>query len=173
MIQIWWFCSWKHRQPEYFDTRHRDRLLLLLPFFHGYAIGTLLLCIYSGSIIVMMSAFEQELFLDLIQKYKITHLPLVPPILTFLAKHPLVDKYDFRSVRELLCGAAPLAMDVSFLLSSWSLSSPCLPILRPSYRGKKSHRELSAEVSPRCHSDGERIERRTARESLGESSRFH
>lgn len=103
----------KMPQPEYLDVKHRDRFLLFLPFFHGYATGILLLCIYTGSIIVMMSAFEQELFLDLIQKYKITHLPLVPPILTLLAKHPLVDKYDFRSVRELVCGAAPLAMDVA------------------------------------------------------------
>lgn len=102
----------KIKQPEYVNIRHRDRLLLLLPFFHGYAISTLLLCAYTDSIVIVMSAFEPELFLDLIQKHQITHLPLVPPILTFLAKHPLVDKYDFRSVRELFCGAAPLAKDI-------------------------------------------------------------
>ncbi|XP_011688647.1 PREDICTED: 4-coumarate--CoA ligase 2-like [Wasmannia auropunctata] len=59
-----------------------------------------------------MPVFEPQLFLTLVQKYRITHLPLVPPILTFLAKHPLVDGYDFRSVRELLCAAAPLSKNI-------------------------------------------------------------
>lgn len=36
---------------------------------------------------------------------------LVPPLLVFLAKHPLVDKYDLSSLKELWCGAAPLAKE--------------------------------------------------------------
>lgn len=103
----------KIKDPEYMDIKRHDRLLMLLPFFHGYAMGTLLVFVYTGCTVVMMSAFEPKLFLDLIQRHKITHLPLVPSILTFLAKYPLVDKYDFRSVRELICGAAPLAKDIA------------------------------------------------------------
>lgn len=102
----------KLKHPEYLDIRRRDRFLMILPFFHGYAICTMLLTIYTGCITVVMSTFEPKLFLDLMQEHKVTHLPLVPPILTFLAKHPMVDKYDFRSVRELMCGAAPLAKDI-------------------------------------------------------------
>lgn len=100
------------------DIRNGDKILMLLPFYHGYAYGTMLLGVVTSSTMIVMSAFEPKLFLTLVQEHKITHLPLVPPILTFLAKHPLVDRYDFRSVRELICGAAPLAKDVSFLLSS-------------------------------------------------------
>ncbi|KAL6423059.1 hypothetical protein ACFW04_010502 [Cataglyphis niger] len=103
----------KIRQPEYMDIRRRDRFLMMLPFFHGYALSTMLLSIYTSCITIVMTAFEPKLFLDLMQKHKVTHLPLVPPILTFLAKHPLVDKYDFRSVRELICGAAPLPKDIA------------------------------------------------------------
>lgn len=36
---------------------------------------------------------------------------MVPPLMVFLAKHPLVDNYDISSVRELLCGAAPLSKE--------------------------------------------------------------
>lgn len=140
---IIWLCNsyiiWKRSKPEYMDLKDGDRVLLLLPFYHGYAFGTVILSLYTNSTMIIMPAFEPKLFLSLIQEYRITHLPLVPPILTFLAKHPLVEKYDFRSVRELICGAAPVAKDVSFLLSSWSWSSPCLPNPpRPSYHGKKS-----------------------------------
>jgi len=80
--------------------------------------STMIVGLVSCCTVVIMSAFEPKLFLTLVQEHRITILPLVPPILTFLAKHPLVDRYDFRSVRELICGAAPLAKDVSFLLSS-------------------------------------------------------
>ena len=34
---------------------------------------------------------------------------LVPPLLNFLAKHPVVDKLDLSSVRLLVVGAAPVA----------------------------------------------------------------
>lgn len=37
---------------------------------------------------------------------------MVPPLMVFLAKHPLVDDYDLSSIRELLCGAAPLSKEV-------------------------------------------------------------
>ncbi|XP_011706957.1 PREDICTED: probable 4-coumarate--CoA ligase 1 [Wasmannia auropunctata] len=104
-------------KPEYADTKSDDRILILLPFYHAYGLGMLLLGSFGNCTCIIMSAFEPQIFLTLVQKYKITHLPLVPPILIFLAKHPLVDSCDFRSVRELFCGAAPLAKDVSFLLS--------------------------------------------------------
>jgi len=97
-------------------------MLMLLPFYHGYGISTMMIGLISRCTMIIMSIFEPKLFLTLVQKYKVTHLPVVPSILTFLAKHPLVDRYDFRSVRELVCGAAPLGKDVSFLLSLWSLS---------------------------------------------------
>ncbi|KAG5318642.1 LUCI monooxygenase, partial [Pseudoatta argentina] len=102
----------KMRQPEYLDARSGDKMLMLLPFYHGYGIGMMMIGLISRCTMIIMSTFEPKLFLTLIQKYKVTHIPVVPPILTFLAKHPLVDRYDFRSVRELVCGAAPLGKDV-------------------------------------------------------------
>ncbi|XP_011688628.1 PREDICTED: 4-coumarate--CoA ligase 1-like [Wasmannia auropunctata] len=98
--------------PENLDTRSNDRILVLVPFYHVYGLSLLLLGLFANCTLIIMSAFEPKLFLTLVQEYKITHLPVVPSILTFLAKHPLVDTYDFRSVRELFCGAAPLAKDI-------------------------------------------------------------
>lgn len=37
---------------------------------------------------------------------------LVPPLAVFLAKHPLVLKYDLSSVNEVWCGAAPLSREI-------------------------------------------------------------
>ena len=36
----------------------------------------------------------------------------MPPLLLFLAKSPLVDKYDLSSVRNILVGAAPLGQEM-------------------------------------------------------------
>lgn len=41
-----------------------------------------------------------------------TNAPLVPPLVLFLAKHPMVDKYDLSSLKSLSSGAAPLARDL-------------------------------------------------------------
>ncbi|XP_032680205.1 luciferin 4-monooxygenase-like isoform X2 [Odontomachus brunneus] len=97
---------------DFFDITKTTKSLLFLPFYHGYAFGLLLLFLINGGNIILMSNFEFERFLKLIDEYKPTHLPLVPPIMILLVKHPLVERYDFRSVREIICGAAPLAKEI-------------------------------------------------------------
>lgn len=59
-----------------------------------------------------MKSFQFEEYLQLIQKHKITRLQTVPPIMVMLSKRPEVAKYDLSSVREMLCGAAPLRSDL-------------------------------------------------------------
>lgn len=89
--------------------------LLLLPFFHGYGFTTMIFIITTGSQSIVMQSFEPELFCKSIEKYKITVLPIVPPIMIFLAKSPLVSQYNFNSVKDIICGAAPLPIDVNIL----------------------------------------------------------
>lgn len=60
---------------------------------------------------VFLSRFETKLFLSCIEKYQITSLILVPPIVVLLAKDPLVDQYNLSSLREIYAGAAPLQSD--------------------------------------------------------------
>jgi 4-coumarate--CoA ligase len=36
----------------------------------------------------------------------------VPPVLVFLAKNPIVDKYDLSSIEFIMSGAAPLGKDL-------------------------------------------------------------
>lgn len=86
-----------------------------LPMSHMYGLMRLIFHVpYSGSKCITMPSFELELFLQCIVKYKIENLPVVPPIVVLLAKHPLVDKYPQvkEIVEELHCGAAPLSDSV-------------------------------------------------------------
>jgi len=64
-----------------------------------------------GSTLVCLAKFEPHSFLSAIEKYRIKLLFAVPPIIVFLAKYPLVDKYDLSSLEILYCGAAPLNKD--------------------------------------------------------------
>jgi len=43
---------------------------------------------------------------------KVTDAPLVPPLVLFLAKHPLVDKFDLSNVVRVNSGAAPLGKEL-------------------------------------------------------------
>jgi acyl-CoA synthetase (AMP-forming)/AMP-acid ligase II len=46
-------------------------ILFVLPMFHAYAFMSQLVIISSGAQAVIMSKFEEELFLRSIQKYKV------------------------------------------------------------------------------------------------------
>jgi len=72
----------------------------------------------NGGTVIVMPRFDLQEFLELVQKYRITILPLVPPIVLGLVKHPLVAKYDLSSVRLVFSGAAPLGEDIARELSA-------------------------------------------------------
>jgi acyl-CoA synthetase (AMP-forming)/AMP-acid ligase II len=93
-----------------FDAfQERDRILAVLPFFHIYGMVVIMkLGLCNGATIVTMPRFDFEEFLGVTQKYAITNLPIVPPIVLALVKSPVVDKYDLSCVRVVFSGAAPL-----------------------------------------------------------------
>ncbi|KAK4395464.1 4-coumarate--CoA ligase 1 [Sesamum angolense] len=90
-----------------------DVMLCVLPLFHIYSLNSVLLCgLRVGAAILIMQKFDIVPFLELIQKYKVTIGPFVPPIVLAIAKSPLVDKYDLSSVRTVMSGAAPLGKEL-------------------------------------------------------------
>ncbi|KAH9903440.1 amp dependent CoA ligase [Cubamyces lactineus] len=90
-----------------------SRVLAVLPFYHIYGLLIVLhLSLFIGTTVVVVQKFHFEQFLDSIQRYRITHLYVVPPMVVLLCKHPAVQKYDLSSVRMLICGAAPLSSEL-------------------------------------------------------------
>uniref|UniRef100_A0AAU6QEA2 4-coumarate--CoA ligase n=1 Tax=Nepeta nuda TaxID=1533225 RepID=A0AAU6QEA2_9LAMI len=90
-----------------------DVMICVLPFFHIYSLNSILLCgLRGGAAILLMQKFEIVPFLELIQKYKVTIGPFVPPIVLAIVKSPVVDKYDLSSVRTVMSGAAPLGKEL-------------------------------------------------------------
>ena len=98
---------------DFLDLNANLVLLGLLPFFHIYGMVVVLLSsLVAGSKIVTLPSFEPESFLSTIEKYGINNAQLVPPLVVFLAKHPLVDNYNITSIKDIITGAAPLGGDL-------------------------------------------------------------
>lgn len=88
-------------------------ILGLIPWFHAYGCTTLAGVILSTSgRIVLLPKFEESLFLGSIENYKCNMVFVVPPLMVFLAKHPVVDDYDISSIKILVCGGAPLSKEL-------------------------------------------------------------
>lgn len=86
--------------------------LAVTPLFHVLASVGLINMVTNNCRCVLMPKFDAHLFLNSIQKYKVNLMSVVPPLMVFLAKHPMVDNYDLSSLMTLFCGAAPLSKEI-------------------------------------------------------------
>ncbi|KAI9456754.1 AMP binding protein [Russula earlei] len=91
----------------------RDVVLGVLPYFHIY--GAVLLILYPlfcGFPVVIMPKFDPEQFCQAIERYRVTAVFVVPPIILLLVHHPATNKYNLHSLKLLTSGAAPLGAGV-------------------------------------------------------------
>ncbi|MBI2685214.1 MAG: AMP-binding protein [Acidobacteria bacterium] len=98
------------RQIIEVEQTNRDHVVIaFLPFFHIYGMQVILnTSLRQGATLIVMSRFDFEGFCNAVQTYRINRLYLVPPVVLALSKSPVVDRYNFSSVRDILAGAAPL-----------------------------------------------------------------
>lgn len=88
--------------------------LCVVPMFHVFGLSVIL---YSrlrvGNAVVSMGKFDLEFLLKTVQKYRVTDLWIVSPIMIALAKlKTVVNKYDLSSLGLVGSAAAPLTRDV-------------------------------------------------------------
>ncbi|CAK4031062.1 acyl-coenzyme A synthetase [Lecanosticta acicola] len=95
-----------------FETNPRPykvRRLLPLPMFHAAtAPGAFCTPLRSGDQAYVMPRFDPETWFRAHEKYQITDLAAVPPIIVLAINSPLNEKYSLKSVRVGQSGAAPL-----------------------------------------------------------------
>ena len=91
-----------------------DTLIGILPFYHIYGMTVIMsAALQAGATVVTMPRFDLEQFLGLLQKHRVTTAYLAPPIVLALARHPLVDRFDVSSLKNVMSGAAPLPESVA------------------------------------------------------------
>lgn len=109
-----------------------DRWLTFLPWYHAYAqLFAIVITCKLRQRVYAMSQFRFERYLQHIQKYQITVLQIVPPVVVMLGKRPEVTSYDLSSVDYVMCASAPLKSDVqnavserlgATIVQSWGMS---------------------------------------------------
>lgn len=104
--------SW--RQVQGGDGFH-DVALGLLPQSHIY--GLIVIChvhTYCGDEVIVLPKFDLNNYLASIQKYNISVLYIVPPIIIQMVKqNDICKKYDLTSVKSIFTGAAPLGKETA------------------------------------------------------------
>ncbi|KAL3505464.1 hypothetical protein ACH5RR_035305 [Cinchona calisaya] len=99
-----------------FRTHEKDQIYIAtVPMFHTYGLAAFAISLVAkGCTVVVLPKFDLDEMLSAIHNFKVTYLPLVPPILVGLANNAdlIRKKYDLRSLRYVLCGGAPLSVGV-------------------------------------------------------------
>ncbi|XP_050515863.1 uncharacterized protein LOC114340025 [Diabrotica virgifera virgifera] len=90
---------------------HGHATLGLMPFFHGFGLNVGINGLANKEQLMVFKHFDEDIFLKAVQDYKISTLLVAPPLAVLLAKSPKVDKYDLRSVKEIISGAAPMSKE--------------------------------------------------------------
>lgn len=87
--------------------------LCVLPMFHVFGLAVIVYGqLQKGNALVSMAKFEFDMFLRNLEKYRVTHLWVVPPIVLAMAKQSVVKKFDLSSLRQIGSGAAPLGKEL-------------------------------------------------------------
>jgi 4-coumarate--CoA ligase len=97
------------------NSQHASRGLCFMPMYHG--LGLVYFAMVApkrGLCVYIMERYELLQMVENIQKFRISELLMVPPIVVAMAKNPLIGshKNDLSSVNNELCGAAPLGAEI-------------------------------------------------------------
>ena len=89
-------------------TRGHDGVMCILPFFHSFGTIAMNFGISQGGTLVMVPRFELHMVLKQLAKERPSFFPGVPRLYVALNEAPETRKYDLKSVKACISGAAPL-----------------------------------------------------------------
>ncbi|XP_058763124.1 probable CoA ligase CCL10 [Vicia villosa] len=92
----------------------KNVFLCLVPMHHVMGLAVITYTqLRRGNTVVIMGKFELEKTLAAVEKFKVTHLYVAPPVMVELVnRRQVVDSYNLSSLKQLAGGAAPLGKDL-------------------------------------------------------------
>jgi acyl-CoA synthetase (AMP-forming)/AMP-acid ligase II len=98
---------------HYYGYAEDDVHLLLLPIFHVTGLDIAMNpALAEGSTLIMMARFDLMAMLDIVTRFKVTHMVTIAPINVAVLSLPNLGDYDFESLRLVLSGGAPVPVDI-------------------------------------------------------------
>jgi fatty-acyl-CoA synthase len=94
------------------DYRHGDVNLLPVPMFHVGGLSFATLFAQAGATLLPLAGWDAGHALDLIAREHVAHFFAVPTMLRALLEHPRFAHADLASLRWILSGGAPVAVDL-------------------------------------------------------------
>ena len=96
-----YFCG------RHLDINHEDRLCIAVSFFHCFGLSSgLLMCIGSGTTMVLVESYRAISVMEAVSKFKCTVLHGVPTMFRKILDHERFESYDFSSLRTgIIAGA--------------------------------------------------------------------
>lgn len=91
------------------DWWAQDRFLSVAPFFHIGGFIPIILNLHNGSTTVLMADFDPVAVWSTVEKEKITTMMTIPVMLQFMLKVFDKIKPNYRSIRNITCGASAVA----------------------------------------------------------------
>uniref|UniRef100_UPI00286E7D0E AMP-binding protein n=1 Tax=Sandarakinorhabdus sp. TaxID=1916663 RepID=UPI00286E7D0E len=101
----------------------RDQMIYLspAPLYHSAPQAAVSLAIMAGGTAVIMESFNPETYLQLIERYRVTHSQLVPTMFSRMLKLPedVRRQYDLSSLEAVVHAAAPCPIPVKEAMIEW------------------------------------------------------
>jgi fatty-acyl-CoA synthase len=91
------------------------------PLYHAAPLRYTMLCGSLGATAVIMKKFDAERYLELVEKYRITHSQVVPTMFVRMLKLPpdVRARYDVSSLKAVVHAAAPCPVEVKQAMIDW------------------------------------------------------
>ncbi len=89
-----------------------DVWIHVAPLFHLADAWATWAITWVGGTHIMVRDFEPKKVLEMIEKERVTLTNLIPTMINLMINHPEVDQFDYKSLRLLLSGGAPIAPEV-------------------------------------------------------------
>jgi long-chain acyl-CoA synthetase len=91
------------------------------PLYHAAPAANLALSFRLGATAVIMERFDPVQFLELVERYRVTHTQMVPTMFSRLLKLPAAvrDRYDVSSLEVVIHAAAPCPIPVKEQMIDW------------------------------------------------------
>ncbi len=97
---------------EWQEPIENDVSLVAMPCFHISGTGNGLANIISGTNSIVLTEYDPTQALELIEKYPISKLFLVPAAIQILLNHPRTSEVDFSSLKYITYGASPIPLEL-------------------------------------------------------------